>query len=170
MCNQVVSKRSSTESETEHDSSNHSTVIVSDTNDSPQTRTNNETTIESIRIEDIFTELGGYSWFQIWATLVVILPEIAAAMIAVAPVFTGTSNVAFTCVTPIQVVPLAQDPRAVLTKGTMYSGMDEFICSSNCSNRQPLGFSYASVVQEVSIFSNALCTVALALNLFGRYR
>ncbi|OXA36584.1 Organic cation transporter protein [Folsomia candida] len=52
-----------------------------------------------ISVEDVFEKLGGFSWFQMWAMVVIISPEIVAAMIALSPVLTGSSDVLFVCET-----------------------------------------------------------------------
>jgi len=41
----------------------------------------------------LFYEIsGGFSWFQIWASVILILPEIPSAMIAMSPVLTGSTH------------------------------------------------------------------------------
>lgn len=93
---------------------------------------------------------GGYSWFQLWATLVLLLPEIPGAMLSFLPVFTTTNNVEFIC---------EQE------NGEMKSvilGLDMNYFCSNCTSlyapptttdkRNLYYANYGSVVQEVIRF------------------
>jgi hypothetical protein len=95
--------------------------------------------------------IGGFSWFQIWATLVIILPEIPAAMISVAPVFTGASYVPFTCQTEEDLSQALEEGPSSMRGHQIYSGMDPLLCSLNCTRRVAQGSPFSSVVQEVGL-------------------
>lgn len=40
---------------------------------------------------------GGYSWFQFLATIIIIAPEIPAAMLAISPILIGRSEKSASC-------------------------------------------------------------------------
>jgi hypothetical protein len=104
---------------------------------------------EVTRLEDVYAKLGGYSWFQFWITVIMLLPEIPASMISIAPVFTGTSNVRFLCKGPG-----ASEDDEFVDGDRIFLGTDSAgLCSSNCSRIVPVNDEpyYGSVVQEVRI-------------------
>lgn len=43
-------------------------------------------------VEAMLEKLGGFSYFQFWAAMVTITPEISAAMISLSPVLIGSSQ------------------------------------------------------------------------------
>lgn len=72
-------------------------------------------------------------------TLLIISPEIPTALIAVSPIFVGTSNVPFACrmenENPLEPI--------------IISGQSLELCSGNCSEIISQGGQLSSIVQEV---------------------
>ncbi|CAG7733370.1 unnamed protein product, partial [Allacma fusca] len=50
-----------------------------------------------IKIEDVLEDIGGFGYFQKVFTFLTIYPQLAAAMIILSPVFTGTDKVPMYC-------------------------------------------------------------------------
>ncbi|CAL8107343.1 unnamed protein product [Orchesella dallaii] len=55
-----------------------------------QNEEQNATTKKVVTVEQLLEKLGGFSWFQLWAAVVTISPEISAAMISLSPILTGS--------------------------------------------------------------------------------
>ena len=84
--------------------------------------------------------IGGYSWFQLFATIVIILPEIPASMIAISPILTGTSQVAYECET--------EDGIYSLTQSNVCSYKN---CTGPVSAPAHPASAFTSIVQEVCV-------------------
>jgi hypothetical protein len=93
------------------------------------------------RVKGFTISAGGYSWFQFWATIILVLPEIPSAMLAISPVLTGSSNVLFHCETEAAEGSL----RLNLTQDNVCSFRN---CTGNISGAEASKFT--SIVQEVT--------------------
>ncbi|CAG7733131.1 unnamed protein product [Allacma fusca] len=90
-----------------------------------------------VSVDDALEKLGGFSRFQLYITIVVLMSEIPVAASVFALIFTGTSNVDFNCI--------ANDTHF---KVESISAHDPRICNRNCTIVLDPVQSVVSIVQE----------------------
>lgn len=78
---------------------------------------------------------GGYSTYQKWLTVFLILPQLPTSMIVLSPIFTGASNVPILC------------PENYQDNGSTDACTRALNCTLDSEN-----FQFVSVVQEVKVF------------------
>ncbi len=93
----------------------------------------------------VYVYVGGFSYFQIWAMIVIISPEIMASMISMSPILTSSRDVIFLCDNDDN----NNDTGISFNISAKHIKTDNDICNGTLI---PLEGSYISVVQEVLYF------------------